>query len=66
MRYENPQLVVLHCFVASFGLLFCVFQLARSTCGAAKIFVKEMQGTVWLICSVSIQDGGITTTKVRA
>ena len=39
IRYKILQLVVQHCFIASFGLLFRVFHLVWSTCHATKIYV---------------------------
>ena len=49
-RHKNPQLVALHCFVASFGPMFRVFHLAWSTCHATKTFVAGWRNaTRWLV-----------------
>ena len=54
MRYKNPQLVLQHCFVASFCWCFPFFTL-RDQLGPQQkhlLHVEEMQRTDWLICLV--------------
>ena len=39
-----------NCFVASFGLMFCIFYLGWSTCHATKPFVTDWRNAVrWLV-----------------
>jgi len=51
-RYKNPQLVVQHCFVASFGRCFPFFTLHDQLDPQQKhlLQVEEMQHSDWLIC----------------
>ena len=49
-RCKNPQLVAQRCFVASFGSMFHIFHLARSTCRTTIKFVSCWRNAVrWLV-----------------
>ena len=67
-RYKNPQIVVQHCFVASFGRCFAFFHLAWSTYRATKTLVagwrnllrkvergSTLSNKFWLWCSFIIK-----------